>query len=91
MRLYHFTGLLGLPGILREGIARGEVPLDVHTPYTRMQLAANLTTDGSPGGQSVWYAADGAVDKTRVRLTVEVARSEAVVRARRTYRATPSQ
>lgn len=64
--LYHFTCLLHLPGILREGITQGEVPV---SPDRRLN-GPNLTTSGNPQAQR--WAAGSAGDKTRVRLTVHV-------------------
>jgi hypothetical protein len=69
MKLYHFTSLLHLPSILREGITKGEVPLDPRTPYNKLPQAPNLTSNGNPHQQS-WIG--GLTDKTKVRLTVEV-------------------
>jgi hypothetical protein len=68
MRLYHFTCLLHLPPILREGITMGEVPIPVSTD--RFPSAPNLTTNPSPDAQ-LWMC-NGKFNKLRVRLTVDV-------------------
>jgi hypothetical protein len=69
VKLYHFTNLMNLPAILREGILRGEVPV---TPYTSIaQLnAPNLTANPNPADQRCWCR--GATNKTKIRLTVEI-------------------
>lgn len=67
-RLYHFTCLCYLPLILRDGIQKGEVPVGV---YPRNPNAANLTGYGDRKGQE-WFKSSNILDKTKVRLTVEV-------------------
>jgi hypothetical protein len=64
--LYHFTCLLHLPRILRDGINQGQVPI---SPQMILN-APNLTTSGSPSAQR--WAAGGCTDKTKVRLTVSI-------------------
>src|SRR5947209_527584 len=64
--LYHFTCLLHLPCILREGISRGEVPLSGQ----EVRQAPSLTSDPSP--LALEWCALGSTDKTRVRLAVRV-------------------
>lgn len=70
MQLHHFTNLLSLPAILREGITMGEVPISPDLPYNRRPNAANLTTNGDPTAQDVWTG--GLTNKIAVRLTVEL-------------------
>jgi hypothetical protein len=65
--LYHFTGLISLPPVLRDGIKKGEVPVDPRKPRN----AANLTTNSDPERNKHWNAG-GAIDKTKVRITVEM-------------------
>ena len=72
IRLYHFTCLLYLPMILRQGIRRGEVPV---CPFGVMPNAANLTSVGSRAAQE-WYNELNFLDKTKVRLEVDVHTSE---------------
>jgi hypothetical protein len=74
MRLYHFTCLLWLPEILKDGITLGEVPTGPTRSKDRPN-AANLTNDPDPRHQSVWTGRNAA-DKTKVRLTVEVPDNE---------------
>jgi hypothetical protein len=44
--LYHFTARELLPGIARDGLSRGQVPL----PPRQAINAVWLTTDGDPSG-----------------------------------------
>jgi len=69
VKLYHFTALMHLPAILREGIRRGEVPVTPYTPPAKLH-AANLTTNPNPTDQRCWCR--GILNKTKIRLTVEV-------------------
>jgi hypothetical protein len=71
-RLFHFTPMLYLPQIMREGINKGEIPVDVTTAYKDVPHAANLTSNGDRDGNRKIWAKGVAVDKSRVRLTVEV-------------------
>jgi len=48
--LYHFTNLLSLPDILKEGITRGDIPLE-KMPYKDRPQAPNLTRNPSPKAQ----------------------------------------
>jgi hypothetical protein len=68
MRLYHFTSTGHLPGILRRGISRGDVP----TSPTGGLNAPWLTADSKAGGQG-WARGNW---KTGVRLTVNVSGSK---------------
>jgi len=70
MQLYHFTNLLSLPAILREGITTGEVPISPNLAYSQRPSAANLTTNGDPAAQDVWTG--GPTNKIAIRLTVEL-------------------
>lgn len=65
--LYHFTCLLYLPMILRDGIRRGDVPI---SPKGHCPSATNLTAIGSRAAQQ-WYSDVNVLDKTKVRLKVE--------------------
>lgn len=49
MIFYHFTGHHALPGILAEGLNRGEAPIS----DTRVATAVNLTTDRDPSGHGL--------------------------------------
>lgn len=66
MRLYHFTSHLHLPSILANGITEGDVPISLDTGFN----SPWLTTDPNPRRQ-VWTKGS-FVDKTAVRLTVEI-------------------
>lgn len=70
MQLFHFSPLLHLPVILREGITRGEVPIDPDMPHNQLPIAANLTTNGNPNDQ-IWTGG-GPLNSLMVRFTVEV-------------------
>jgi hypothetical protein len=71
MRLYHYTALLYLPDIMREGLTRGEVPLDLRGVLTGTSPShPNLTGSANPAGQD--RARGSALDKTKVRITVDV-------------------
>ncbi|HEX4144543.1 MAG TPA: hypothetical protein VHY91_13635 [Pirellulales bacterium] len=74
MTLHHFTCLLHLPEVYREGITRGEIPIDPRIPYASIPMAANLTTNPDRDTQRrVWAGGSRlAFDKTRLRLTVEM-------------------
>jgi hypothetical protein len=72
--LYHFTSLMHLPDILREGITRGEVPLE-NVQYRDRPQAPNLTRKSDPRSQE--WTKGCVMDKARVRLTVKL-RTEAV-------------
>lgn len=70
-RLYHYTCLLWLPSIMREGIKNGDIPIDRTIQYQQRKLAANFSTNGNRKDQlRIW--AVGCCDKTRIRLTVDV-------------------
>ena len=64
--LYHFTSRWLLPRILREGISRGDVPI---TP-TEAFCAPWLTDD--PSWEHQGWKKGSFLDKTEVRITVEV-------------------
>lgn len=49
MLLYHYTSHANLPGIMSEGLNRGEAPLS----DTRVVKAVNLTTDPRPTGHGL--------------------------------------
>lgn len=68
--LYHFTCLMNLPAILREGITKGEVPISLAS--FKGPSAANLTRNPSPLATGSWGATKALTNKTKVRLTVEV-------------------
>src|SRR5262249_46332243 len=65
-RMFHFTGLISLPQILREGISKGEVPISP----TDLRLAPNLTT--SHRAESQFWTCGSVVDKTKARLAVDI-------------------
>ncbi|GDY07637.1 hypothetical protein LBMAG52_11230 [Planctomycetia bacterium] len=76
-RFYHYTCLLWLPSIMREGIKNGEIPVDPAIPYQQSKLATNLSTNGNREDQlRIW--AVGCFDKTRIRLTVDVQERELI-------------
>ena len=70
MRLYHFTALMHLPAILREGLRIGMVPINPTVSVAQIN-APNLTTNPDPAAQSCWCGG-GIVNKTKIRMTVEV-------------------
>ncbi|MAX35777.1 MAG: hypothetical protein CME33_04315 [Gimesia sp.] len=70
MLLYHFTSLLHLPQIMREGLSRGEVPIGPYA-YRFIPQAVNLTKDGTARGNSDWNKSN-YLDKTRVRILVDL-------------------
>ena len=74
MTLHHFTSLFHLPEIYRGGITRGEIPINPRIPYASVPMAANLTTNPDRDSQRrVWAGGSRlAIDKTRLRLTVEM-------------------
>ena len=64
--LYHFTSDSFLPSIKRDGIWRGDVPTSSEGGFN----APWLTSDGSWPDQG--WAADSPIDKSQVRLTLQV-------------------
>jgi hypothetical protein len=64
---YHFTALINLPPIIRNGITDGRLPVDRSHGYIR---CASLTTEPDHRRQS-WLTATG-FDRTRVRLICDV-------------------
>lgn len=74
MLLFHFTCLVYLPRITQEGITLGEVPIP-GIEYKDRPQAANLTTNPNRNEQLPW-ARGIVIDKTRIRLTVDVPDSE---------------
>ena len=74
MKLYHFTPFVRLPAILKEGITKGDVPLE-DVDYQHSPNAANLTRNGSRHEQT-WVG--HLIVKQQVRLTVDVPTVELV-------------
>lgn len=75
MILYHYTGLMWLPNILSEGLTRGEIPSDPRKVAYNERQAVNLTTNPNADDQlRIW--ATGTIDKTRIRITVEMPDAE---------------
>ena len=74
MKLYHFTRLLNLPRILREGIVIGEVPISPNVRYAERPKAANLTSNKNQTGQ-LWCS-ENRISKVAIRLTVDVPENE---------------
>ena len=72
MQLFHFTNLMRLPSILRDGINKGEIPISPTLAYNQLPNAANLTTNGNPADQIVWANSNNPTNKLAIRLTVEV-------------------
>ncbi len=70
MQLYHFTSLIHLPKIMRSDLSRGEVPIGPF-PRRRLPTAVNLTSNGSGKANADWNRGN-LIDKTRVRLTVDL-------------------
>ncbi len=66
-KLYHFTGLLHLPPILKDGITKGEFPVD----YYKVLQYPNLTKEKNPLSNTVW-SQGSTIDKTKIRLTCNV-------------------
>lgn len=75
MRLFHYSNFLSLPAILREGITKGELPLNPQDYTYGSVHAANLTTNKNPKDQEHW-ATGGVTNKTRIRYTVDVPAGE---------------
>ena len=70
MRLYHFTSLFHLDVVQEHGLSRGDVPV---SPFEGMN-AVWLTTNPSKSSQN--WKEGSAVDKTKVRITVEIQDSD---------------
>jgi hypothetical protein len=71
MKLFHFTALYHLPPIARDGLSKGEIPVNegknAHGP--------NFTTNPKGSVQGHW--ATGAIsDKTKIRIAVDIAESD---------------
>lgn len=66
MRLYHFTSKHHLPGIVAQGLVRGDVPTSPMGGFN----AVWLTSDPDAGEQG--WSRGTFFDKTEVRLTVLV-------------------
>jgi len=64
-----------LPEIMRDGITQGEVPIGP-IPYAGRPQAANLTTNPKRKDQQLWNDSNSTIDKTRIRLTVDIPESE---------------
>jgi hypothetical protein len=73
MTLYHFTTLIYLESIEREGITRGEIPITPEELENGVWLSSNKS-GGSTGCQGgARRGGDGYIpDKTAARLTVEI-------------------
>jgi len=69
MRLYHYTRRVTLPNILREGLNRGDVPLD---PTTGINAPCLTCRDTPPLGQVLYTGGVGVFDKTGVRIAIEL-------------------
>jgi len=68
--LFHFTAAAYLPEILKSGITRGCVSVNLRRPYSSQPQAGCLTSNGD-GWDQAW--ADGAaMDRRKIRLTVRV-------------------
>jgi hypothetical protein len=61
---------------MREGLRRGEVPINFHDAYDKMPVAINLTSIKERDKQSGWGALSGTFDKTIVRITIEIDRDK---------------
>ncbi len=89
--LYHYTAMLYLPVILRDGIKPGELPVDpMKYNYAKCPKAVNLTLNGNATEQQKIWAKGSVLDKTRIRLTVAVPEKELVSfrKMRETYKIT---
>lgn len=75
MKLYHWTALVWLADIFRDGINRGEVPI---REDSRLSFP-NLTGSSNPHGQE--WTQGGIADKTRVRLSVEISNGDPLLKA----------
>jgi hypothetical protein len=69
MKLYHYTRRITLPNILREGLNRGDVPLDTTTGINAPCLTCRTTP---PPGRVLYTRGAGVFDKTGVRIAVEI-------------------
>lgn len=84
MRLYHFTAMMYLPRIIREGLTMGELPLNPakHGKYCTRDQAVNLTTNAKRADHIAIWANPGGmsnpmlIDKTRLRIEVGLPDSE---------------
>lgn len=68
MRLYHYTSLAILPAILRDGLTKGDVPLDAYQSIN----AVCLTIRDAPPRRVLVNGQNGSFDKTGMRIAVEV-------------------
>lgn len=75
MLLYHFTAFLHLPEIMRDGLNRGEIPINGKWHYDRLPQAINLTRLSARKDQAAWGALRNIIDKTKVRITLDVDRN----------------
>lgn len=67
IKLYHFTSEYHLPHILKDGLSRGDVPLN---PMEWGVNAVWLTDNPDPGNQD--WKTGSPVDKTAVMIEVEL-------------------
>lgn len=77
MTLFHFTSHLHIPYIKREGIAFGDIPITISTTQDEaIALIGEDTgvwlTNNPKADDYVPWCADAPVDKTAMRLTVEI-------------------
>jgi hypothetical protein len=71
MILYHYTSTYHLPTILKEGLARGDVPVTPQKGFNAVWFTT--MNDAKPGEHGL---SGSAVDKTSVRITVELDRRD---------------
>lgn len=78
MKLYHYTCLIWLPSIMRDGILpTGEMPVNLKIKYDQVPKAVNLTANGSADDQKrIW--AGGPLKKYTIRMKVDVPDEEVV-------------
>ena len=79
MTLYHFTSRWVLPRIMREGIVRGDVPIDpgdTGKPEGGLGFNAPWFTGAPEWDEQKEWTAFSILDKQEVRLTVEVEESD---------------
>lgn len=89
MIVYHFTAFLHFPAIMQEGLTKGEVPVNA---TSQLPQAVNLTRIPQREKQSGWGALNNIMDKTKVRVSIEIDREEVLSfkEVRKKYKISPA-